>query len=145
VISRKLFMPSWQDRCNRFRLFRITKEEAMTAAHSAWEVIVEVPPKWVPGSKSWSVGLLCSRWTLRIPRSLPHPMDLLPSPKLVVRWSPRSSNPATNLPKREVNRDLMPTKEVNEVIPVSPQGSDNCGAVLTLTGIKTFNSTGAYI
>lgn len=114
----------------------MTKEEAMATAHGARDVIVEVPPKLSARIEELErkVALL----TLDSSNSTKPPSSDGPSakPKARAPMKPKKHKPGGQPAQKEVNRDLIPAKEVNEVIPVLPEGCDSCGAALTLTGIK---------
>jgi transposase len=105
--------------------------------HRAPEVIVEVPLKSSAGIEELEpkVALL----TRDSSNSSKPPSSDGPSakPKTRAPMKSKKHRPGGQPDHKEVNRDSIPTKKVNEVTPALPEGCDNCGAALILTGIKT--------
>jgi len=108
----------------------------MATAHSAREVIVEVPLK--SSARIEELEPKVALLTRDSSNSSKPPSSDGPSAKPKARAPMKSKKikPGGQPVHKEANRDLIPTEEVNEVIPALPEARDHCGAALTLTGIN---------
>jgi transposase len=110
----------------------MTSEEAIAIAHSAPEVIVEVLLQMSARIEELErkVALL----TRDSSNSSKPPSSDGPAAKPKARRPIKSKKrkPGGQPGHKGANRDLIPTEEVNEVIPVYPNACGNCGAALTL-------------
>jgi transposase len=116
----------------------MTREEAIAIAHSDPEVIVDILLRMSQTidelrSKIEELERNIAVLTRDSSNSSKPPSSDGPGAKPKARPAMKSKkrNPGGQPGHRGASRDLIPTEQVNGVIPVLPESCDHCGAVLT--------------
>jgi transposase len=109
----------------------MTREEAIAIAHSAPEVIVEVLLQL--SARIEELERRIALLTTDSSNSSKSPSSDGPAAKPKARPPMKSKkrNPGGQPGHKGSNRELIPTEDVDKVIPVFPETCDHCGAVLT--------------